>query len=154
MKKILFLISIILFNACGNKSDIPKPDKLIEKEVMENILYDLALLQAIKNYQPDKLKKHSIDHKTYIYQKYKIDSLQFAQNNKFYAADMDEYRLMFQNVSDKLKKEKDLNDTLLNRENKVKSKKIKDSLIKKEKQKAKSFKKNFKTIKKEKLLPN
>jgi hypothetical protein len=153
MKKILFLISIVLFNACGKKSDIPKPDKLIEKEVMENILYDLALLQAIKNYQPQKLKEHSIDHKTYIYQKYKIDSLQFAQNNKYYAADMEEYRLMFQNVSDRIKKEKDLNDTLLNRENKVKSKKIKDSLIKNEKVKGKNLKQNIKAIKKEKLLP-
>ena len=34
--------------------------------------------------------------------KYKIDSLQFAQSNKFYAANPKKYRKMFQSVIDKL----------------------------------------------------
>ena len=130
MNKIIFSILIFAFAACNSKTEIPEPEKPIEKEVMEKILYDLAVLQALKSYSPDKLSKNSINSKTYIYQKYKIDSLQFAQNSKYYASDIEAYKLMYQKVSDKLILEKKNIDTIINREARIKAKKTKDSLVK------------------------
>ena len=130
MKKIIFILSIVLVAACSNKSENQKPKKIIDKAVMKNILYDLALLQAIKSYSPEKFGKNDINPKTYIYQKYKIDSLQFAQNNKYYAADMESYKAMFQSVTDKLKKEKDVLDTIIKRKERAKSKRVRDSMLK------------------------
>ena len=58
MKKIILVLSILIFiSACSNKNEIPKPAKPIDKAAMENILYDLALLQALKSYSPEKLTK-------------------------------------------------------------------------------------------------
>lgn len=130
MKRIVLVLSILIIGGCSNKNDIPKPAKPIDKGVMEYILYDLDLLQALKSYSPEKLAKNNIDPKTYIYQKYKIDSLQFAENNKYFASDIESYKIMFENVSNRLQKEKVLMDTLVNRESRVKAKKIRDSIIK------------------------
>lgn len=130
MKKIILLLSILIIGACSNKNEIPKPAKPIDKEVMENILYDLALLQALKSYSPEKLTKNNIDSKNYIYQKYKIDSLQFVENNKYFASDIEAYKLMFENVSNRLQKEKSELDTIINKELKIKAKKTQDSLKK------------------------
>ena len=131
MKKIILLLSIvIIIGACSNKNEIPKPAKPIDKAVMENILYDLALLQALKSYKPEQLTENNIDSKTYIYKKYNIDSLQFVENNKYFASDIENYKLMFENVSNRLQKEKSKIDTILGRESKIKSKKINDSIIK------------------------
>jgi hypothetical protein len=131
MKKIILLLSILIFiSSCSNKNEIPKPAKPIDKAVMENILYDLALLQALKSYSPEKLTKNSINPKTYIYQKYKIDSFQFVENNKYFASDIETYKLMFENVSNRLQKEKSQMDTILSKELKIKIKKSQDSLEK------------------------
>ncbi len=127
MKKITLLLLIVIISACSSKNEVQKPEKLIDKAVMENILYDLALLQALKSYSPQKLKDNSINPKTYIYQKYKIDSTQFAENNKFYASKMDEYKLIFDNVAARLQKQKAQIDTIIKKEERIKSKKNQDS---------------------------
>jgi hypothetical protein len=102
MKKIaLFGLFILLF---GCTSSIEKPKNLIEKEKMINVLYDLSLLQAIRSQNIG----GGIDNKSinsYIFKKYKIDSIQLAQSNKYYASDMDEYKKIFEGVKAKLEEE-------------------------------------------------
>lgn len=114
--------------SCVNKVETPLPTKPIDKSTMENILYDLAILQALKSYSPEKLTKNGINSKTYIYQKYKIDSLQFAENNKYYASDFTEYQAMFARVTDRLQKQKTEMDTIIKKEAIVKNKKRLDSV--------------------------
>lgn len=128
MKKIIVLLSVLIIAGCSKKNDIPKPAKPIDKPTMENILYDLALLQALKSYSPEKLTKNDINSKTYIYQKYKIDSLQFVENNKYYASDFTEYQAMFGRVTDRLQKQKAETDTIIKKEAVVKNKKRLDSV--------------------------
>ncbi|MGH2667310.1 DUF4296 domain-containing protein [Flavobacterium sp.] len=128
MKKIIVLLSVlIIVAACTNKNEIPKPANPIAPDVMENILYDLALLQALKSYSPEKLAENSINTKTYIYQKYKIDSAQFAENDKYLATNIEEYKLLSERVTARLEKEKAKTDTILKKEDKKNSSKIKDS---------------------------
>lgn len=128
MKKIVLLLSILLVGACSNKNEIPKPAKPIDKAVMENILYDLALLQALKSYSPEKLTQNNINSTTYIYQKYHIDSLQFVENNKYYTSNIDQYNVMFEHINQRLQKEKKAVDALIKKETKDRSKKMLDSV--------------------------
>jgi hypothetical protein len=61
----------------------------------------LSLLQAIKAQNiSGGINKIGID--DYIYKKYKIDSIQLAQSNKYYASDMEEYKKIFAAVKTKL----------------------------------------------------
>lgn len=128
MKKILFCITTIILTACSNNIEVQKPKKLIEEETMENILYDLALLQALKGHSPKELAKNEVDPKTYIYQKYKIDSLQFVENNRYYSADVQNYMSMFSKVIERLDKEKKAMKEIVKKETEAKQKKMRDSI--------------------------
>ncbi|PVX45523.1 uncharacterized protein DUF4296 [Flavobacterium sp. 103] len=150
MKKYISLFALVaLFLSC-NKDLVEKPDNLIDKKVMGDIYYDMSILEALKYQNPNSLYTNGINPKTYIFKKYKIDSLQFAKSNAYYAADYREYKKMYDALNDRLKKEKTAVDLIIKKEAKkeaalkkarakkvqdsiTKAKKIKDLKIKKEK---------------------
>ena len=105
MKKSISLVVILAILGC--KEDlVKKPDTLIEKSKMIDIMYDMALLEAVKYQNPAVLDSNQIHPKQFIYKKYKIDSLQLAQNNVYYAADYKSYKIMFDEVVKRVIKEK------------------------------------------------
>lgn len=97
---------------------VKKPDNLIEKEVMIDILYDLSLLEAIKFQTVKPLEKYNLNPSQYIYKKYKIDSLQFVQNNMYYASDYKEYKKMNEAINQRLDKNKILVEAAIEKEKK------------------------------------
>lgn len=101
MKKILIFFWILLFIAC-NDSVVTKPDRLISEEKMIDILYDLAVLDAMRTQKPEALNQRSIVADGYIYKKYDVDSLQFAQSNRYYASDIKAYKKMYERVGKRL----------------------------------------------------
>jgi hypothetical protein len=54
---------------------------------------------------PLRLSEEQINSSTYIYKKYAIDSLTFYQNQRYYAADVKQYKKMYQEVLDRLDEE-------------------------------------------------
>ena len=111
-----FLSIVILFFSC--QEAVEKPKNLIDEDKMINILYDLALLEGIKaDYS---LNQQSLDPEKFIYKKYKIDSLQFAQSNAYYASDVQNYKEMYQKINIKIDFKKNEADSLLNGKNKLK----------------------------------
>ena len=142
-KILLFLVVLSMLLSC-KKELVKTPNHLIEKDKMVNIMYDLALLEAIKIQNPSSLDSFKINSNEYIFKKYKIDSLQFAQNNIYYAADYKEYKKMFEKIKSRLDKNK------ISVENSIKDKKKKEDLLKKQKQKLK-IKREADSIKKVKL---
>jgi hypothetical protein len=69
-------------------------------------MYDLSLLEAIKYQNPAVLDSNQIRPKQFIYAKYKIDSLQLAQNNVYYASDYKNYKIMFDEVTKRIESDK------------------------------------------------
>ena len=120
MRKIItFLTIIALFVSCKQEV-IDKPEQLIERDVMVDIMYDLSILEAMKYQNPTTLDTFKINPREYILKKYKIDSLQFAKNNVYYAADYKGYKLMFEKVTKRLDDNKTKIDSLINFEKKKK----------------------------------
>jgi hypothetical protein len=129
MKKgVLFFILISLILSCKEEV-VKKPENLIEKEIMVDVMYDLALLEAIKYQSPNALQAHKINPDEYIYKKYKIDSAQFVQSNMYYASDYKEYKKMYDHINSRLVKNKSL------LEEAIKNEKDKALLLKKESKK-------------------
>ena len=129
MKKgVLFFILISLILSCKEEV-IKKPENLIEKEIMVDVMYDLALLEAIKYQSPNALQAHKINPDEYINKKYKIDSAQFVQSNMYYASDYKEYKKMYDQINSRLVKNKSL------LEEAIKNEKDKALLLKKESKK-------------------
>lgn len=129
MNKIIIVVLAFLVLSCST-STIEKPEKLIDQATMENILYDLAMLQAIKGHNPKKLPENSINPKTYVFQKYKIDSTQFAQSNKYYSSDVAGYKKLYENIISKITQEKKNVEAQIKKELEAKQKQKKDSIKK------------------------
>jgi hypothetical protein len=102
MKKLaaLFLLFAILISC--QKPAVQKPDNLIDEEVMVDIMYDISVLEAMKSQKAVVLETNNINPNTYIYKKYKIDSLQFANSDKFYASDIKKYKEIFDKVNKRM----------------------------------------------------
>lgn len=111
-KSILFLLIGILFANCESKV-IQKPENLITEDQMVDILYDLYVLNAIKSNNFSDLELQDISPAQYIYHKYNIDSLQFAQSDKYYASDINEYEKLHERVTTRLKNNKAKIDSII-----------------------------------------
>ena len=122
MKKLFVLIGFLVLS-CDTNSAVTKPDVFLSSEKMENILYDLTVLKAIKtSYNNHEGKAFFNDN--YIYRKYNIDSTILAQNQLYYAQSPRESIVLYKRVDQRLKKAKDSIDQLLK-----KQAELKDSIV-------------------------
>ncbi|WP_053971105.1 DUF4296 domain-containing protein [Mangrovimonas sp. ST2L15] len=103
MKKgaLLFLV-LAVFLGCHDVKMPEEPENLLSKEQMAHILLDLALVNSAKGVNKKMLENNGIVPDQYIYKKYQIDSLQFVENNNYYAYRVDDYDEIIQKVMDSL----------------------------------------------------
>ncbi|RKE98506.1 DUF4296 domain-containing protein [Ichthyenterobacterium magnum] len=105
------LVLGFLFLGC-NKIDKPKkPENLISKDKMVDILFDTFVLNAAKGTQKQVLEKNGILPKSYIFEKYNIDSLQFALSNEYYAYNTEVYQSIINDLSSRIENEKKIYQT-------------------------------------------
>ena len=124
MKKvILFLAILTLFFSC-KENVVKKPKRLIEKDVMVDIMYDISILDAIRYQNPSSIDSFKINAKDFIFKKYKVDSLQFINSNIYYSSDYEGYKIMFDQVVKRIDNQKTVADSLIKLEEK-KLKKVK-----------------------------
>lgn len=102
--------------ASCQKKAIEAPANLIPKDKMKQIIYDLSLLQALKGVNQAALDSNGVNAAT-VYKKYKVDSLQFAKSDQYYAIEnIKEYEKMYEGISELAAKEKIHIDSLLKKE--------------------------------------
>ena len=118
MKQILFLLVSLLVLSCTN-NPVPKPDNLLDEEVMVDIIYDISILQATDGSMPYKLTDHNIKMDQYIFEKYKIDSITDRQKQRYYAANARKYKKIYKKVIERLEKENPANTQGINNETSV-----------------------------------
>ena len=97
MKKVIYLCVVLAIFACSD-NPVQKPKVLLDEETMENILFDVAVLQAASANSPEVLQANNIDSKDFIFKKYKIDSATYHQNNRYYAGDVRKHKHMHKRI--------------------------------------------------------
>ncbi|MDG2433385.1 DUF4296 domain-containing protein [Flavobacterium sp.] len=122
MKKILSVIVVFLLLVSCKEDVVAKPDRLIAKDKMIDIMYDIAVLEGIKYQNPTSLDSNQINSASYIYKKYNIDSLQLAQSNVYYATDYVEYKNMYDTLVKRIDRKKADLDSIIQKDKKLKSK--------------------------------
>ncbi|MFX0556396.1 DUF4296 domain-containing protein [Maribacter sp. CXY002] len=105
MKKVIAFVCLSLLISCGEKL-IEPPANLIPRDKMILILKDLAVVNAAKGINIGVLKDNGIDPTSYVFNKYKIDSVQFVDSNKYYASIPLEYEAIYTKVDEIISKEK------------------------------------------------
>ncbi len=103
MRKVLtsFCVLFILI-ACESKVNYKKPDNLLSKKQMTDLLFDMHIAAATSNVANLKLEKNR-NYMSLIYKKYGIDSTEFAINNLYYTSSIDDYEEIFEAVEKRLK---------------------------------------------------
>tara|TARA_R110002167_G_scaffold6744_5_gene31825 strand:+ start:1784 stop:2326 length:543 start_codon:yes stop_codon:yes gene_type:complete len=94
-------IAFMMFS-CYNANKPKKPNHLINKNEMVNIIIDLKLLASANGANQKILENHGIYSANYIYKRYKTDSLTFALSNDYYAYYVDDYEEIYTKVQDSL----------------------------------------------------
>ena len=137
-------VIILVFGLCFacNKIEKPKkPDNLIAKNKMVNILFDVFVFNAAKGTDKRILENNNVTPDVYIYEKHQIDSLQFVKSNEYYAYDIKVYEEIISEVEARIKAKKEVyqNEMKLEEERRKKRldsiKKIGDTLKPKKKSK-------------------
>lgn len=105
MKQLLFLFVSLFVISCS-KNPVPKPDNLLDEEKMVDIIYDISILQATDGSMPNKLTENNLKMDGYIFEKYKIDSATYRQNQLYYAANPRKYKKIHKKVIERLDQEK------------------------------------------------
>ena len=130
----IVLIALVIFS-CNNIDKPKKPDNLISKDRMVDIITDISLMTAAKGLNKGLLEENAINPQNYIYNKYSIDSIQFSESNNYYAYDVKEYEEIYLIVKERLEKQKEEYTALQEKE-----KKERDSLRKVKKKERDSMK--------------
>lgn len=129
MRKLFLLSSLLVFmTSCYKYNKPSKPDYLISKKDMVNILVDIRLIKSVTGVERKKLDSLNVEVNTYVYNKYNIDSVAFAQSNQYYSYHLEDYEEIYAKVDDSLLKLKTQIKSLLEAEKKAK--KEKDSISK------------------------
>jgi hypothetical protein len=122
---ISILLLTLLLQGCTSNTIIKKPDDLISKDQMVNLITDMMLAtgaEGIRNFEGER----NIDYFPLVFAKYNIDSSQFKRSNFYYTSRIDDYEEILNRVDTKLKelrkeyeRERILNDSLMQGEDRA-----------------------------------
>ncbi|PWI30750.1 DUF4296 domain-containing protein [Flavobacteriaceae bacterium LYZ1037] len=142
---LIYIIIISFFISCTSVNKPKKPKNLISKEQMVNVLLDMSLLSSAKGINKSKLENNGIFPESFIFNKHQIDSLQFAESNRYYTYHLKEYQDIITKVEDSLKKLREDYSKLVEKEEKETRKK--DSIRRAEQKNKSKISKNIKSLK-------
>ncbi len=98
----IILFFTLGFFGCQDVKKPEKPENLIAKDKMINILTEAYLANAARSVDNKSIISKGIKMDSLIYKSFGVDSLQFAKSNEFYASDVNMYMEIFQKVEAKL----------------------------------------------------
>ncbi|MDG1503809.1 MAG: DUF4296 domain-containing protein [Flavicella sp.] len=101
MKKTALSLLCVFAFSCTSNTIFKKPDDLIEKEQMIDLLTDLYLATAAKTAK-NLEKERNVDYTQLVFEKHGIDSARFKRSNFYYTAKIDEYESIFKEVKSRI----------------------------------------------------
>ncbi len=103
MKKFsyLFFLSVFLM-ACTSNTIIKKPDHLIPKNQMVDLLTDMLVAAGAENIKNVNLERN-VNYFPLVFEKYGIDSTRFKESNYYYTSQIDDYEKILKEVDERLK---------------------------------------------------
>ena len=103
MNKFSYIFILILFlGSCTSNTILKKPDDLIPKDQMVELLTDLYLANGGENIKNADLKKN-VNYYPLVFEKHNIDTLRFKKSNYFYTSKIDDYDEILKKIDTRLK---------------------------------------------------
>lgn len=105
MKKISYLFIFYFLVSCTSNTIFEKPKDLIPRDTMSLLIQEMTIASSAK-YVKNINKEKKINYMTFVYDKYKIDSLRFQNSNFYYTSKIDVYEEIIKDAKDQLEKKK------------------------------------------------
>lgn len=131
MKKISLLLLFIFLASCTSNTIFKKPKDLIPKDTMSLLIQDMMIASSAK-FVKNINKQKKINYISFVYDKYKIDSVRFQNSNFYYISKIDLYEEIITDAKVKLENKKKFFTKLKATQdsiNKLKRKEIRDTLF-------------------------
>lgn len=126
MKNIIYLFfGIIIISSCTSNTIYEKPENLLSKKEMVNILTDMYIAEGARSVY-NKNSERMVNYMPLVYEKYKIDSLRFSESNFYYTTKIDDYEEILKSVDDRLKEMKNKYEAISKKEDSIKQSKYPD----------------------------
>ncbi|GAA4313302.1 hypothetical protein GCM10023115_30180 [Pontixanthobacter gangjinensis] len=110
--KAVLLLLVFLSFSCQDLEKTERPADLIPEAKMVDVLTEMALLNAARNYNKQKLESTGIKPDDYIFKRFGIDSLQFERSNDYYAEQYTQYERIYDSVKNRIQNIKSRMDSL------------------------------------------
>ncbi|PHS53278.1 MAG: hypothetical protein COB01_04875 [Lutibacter sp.] len=101
-KNIYIIILSIFLSACTSNTIIKKPENLIPKDQMVDLLADLYIAKGGDNIKNINLQRN-VNYFPFVFEKYQIDSIRFKESNYYYTSRIDDYDEILGKVDERLK---------------------------------------------------
>ena len=98
MRNIIFIL-LILFVSIGCEIS-NKPNNLIDKKQMENIIFDILILNGINT--NSLMNEVEVIGDEFIFERYSIDSLQFYESEAYYSKKPRDHYEIYSNVKKRI----------------------------------------------------
>ena len=129
-KTVLSLLCVFAFS-CTSNTIFKKPDDLIEKEQMIDLLTDLYLATAAKSAK-NLEKERNVDYTQLVFEKHGIDSARFKRSNFYYTAKIDEYEAIFKEVKSRIALKNDSFKSMKKKRDSLKNDSIQKVILKRD----------------------
>lgn len=88
--------------ACTSNTIIKKPDNLIPKNQMVDLITDMLIAAGAENIKNENLERN-VNYFPLVFEKYGIDSTRFSESNYYYTSQIDDYEEILKRVDERLK---------------------------------------------------
>ena len=102
MKQLIIFCLCLILVSCHDIERPEKPNDLLSKDKMVEVIIDMTLLTSAKGSNKFELQENGIIPKEYIFEKHGVDSIRFAKSNEYYSYDVEVYESIYQRVHDSL----------------------------------------------------
>lgn len=123
---------------CTSNTIMKKPDDLIPKNQMVDLLTDMLIAAGAENIKNIELERN-VNYFPLVFEKYGIDSTRFKESNYYYTSQIDDYEKILKKVDERLKALKEKLDNQIKLQDSLKN----DSI--------KNLRENFKKVPKNRL---
>lgn len=105
MKKISLIFTLLIIVSCTSNTILEKPKDLVPKDTMVLVLKDLFIARGARS-EKNTQNIRKVNYAPLVYNKYKIDSVRFMASNYYYTSRIEEYELIYNEVSKLLSTQK------------------------------------------------
>ncbi len=102
MKFFVTIIATLCLLSCQDVKHPEAPQNLIPRDKMVEVFTEAYLINAARSYDKRTILENKVKLDSFIYKKFDIDSLQFAESNAFYTSNLNTYNDLFIRVEERM----------------------------------------------------